>query len=125
MSGEGHLAARPLIEAPLEFRLRSGGMQTGDSAFVLCPICDAPAYIRKSTRVTPTVKELIAHCTNSGCGHTFMSQVVYIHTYNPGILQRPGFDLVLCPRDRVPHVLPPRAAPDDDPDQMSMFAASG
>lgn len=74
MSGEGLLRG-PLIHAPLEFRIRSGGAPAKDSAFITCPKCEAPCFIRRSERITETVKHLHAHCTNTGCGHTFLSQV--------------------------------------------------
>lgn len=123
MSGEGVASSAVLIEAPLRFRLRSGGTQAGrESAFVLCPKCDAPAFIRHSVRLTPKVKHLHAHCTNTGCGHTFLAEVSFVHSFNPGLIERPDLDLPRCPREHIPHVLPPsRDGPDDD-DQMSMFA---
>lgn len=125
MSGEGLLRGAPLIEAPLKFRMRSAGTQAGrDAAFVICPKCDAPAFIRHSERKTPKVKHLHAHCTNTGCGHTFLVEVVFVHSFNPGLVDRPDLDLAQCPRDQIPHVLPPtRDGPDDD-DQMSMFDAA-
>jgi hypothetical protein len=125
MSGEGMIASARLIEAPLQFRLRSAATQaTRDSAFILCPKCEAPAFIRKSERVTPTVKHLICHCTNSGCGHTFLAQVVFVHSFNPGLIERPDLDLPQCPREQIPHVLPPRRDGPEDDDQMSMFDAA-
>ncbi len=112
---------RPLIEAPLQFRLRSGGGLAKDTAFVTCPKCDAPCFIRRSERITERVKHLHAHCTNTGCGHTFMSELSFVHSFNPGIIDRPDLDLPMCPRDQVPHVLPPRGG-GDEPDQMTMFS---
>lgn len=121
MSGEGVLPPRPLMNAPLKFQVRSGGTQARD-CLMTCPKCDAPCFIRKSDRLTPTVKHLIAHCTNSGCGHTFLAELAFVHSFNPGLIERPDLDLKVCPREQVPHVLPPsRDGPDDDPDQMSMF----
>lgn len=112
----------PLIEAELEFRLRSGGGPAKDSAFIVCPKCDAPCFIRKSLRLTQTVKHLICHCTDSGCGHIFKSEVAFIHTLVPGNIERPDLDLPVCPRDQVPHVRPPtRDGP--DPNQTSMFGS--
>lgn len=117
MSSRGS-ALGPLIEAPLQFRLRSGGRQSSD-AFVICPKCEAPCYIRRSQRLSEKVKHLDAHCTNTGCGHTFMAELVFVHSYNPGLVDRSDLDLPLCPRDQVPHILPPsRDAPED---QISMF----
>lgn len=113
----------PLIEAPLEFRLRSGGAPAKDSAFIVCPKCDAPCYIRKSLRLTQTVKHLICHCTNSGCGHTFRAEVAFIHSLVEGNIDRPDLNLPVCPREQVPHVLPPVRS-DSDTDQTSFFNSS-
>jgi len=116
----GKLYGRPLIEAPLEFRVRSGGAPAKDSAFITCPKCEAPCFIRRSERITERVKHLHAHCTNTGCGHTFLAEVNFVHSFNPGMVDRPDLDLPECPRDKIPHVMPPRG--DDAPtDQMSMF----
>jgi len=120
MSGEGILRGGPLIHAPLEFRLRSGGALSKDSALITCPKCEAPAFIRRSSRVTATVKHLHAHCTNTGCGHTFMSEIVFVHSFNPGLISRPDLDLPQCPADQIPHVLPPSRDGADD-NQASMF----
>lgn len=124
MSGEGLLQSRPLIQAPLQLRINSGGRSKANS-LILCPKCDAPGVIRRSCRVTPTVKHIDVHCTNTGCGHTFMMELVFVHSYVPGLVDRPDLNLPVCPREQVPHVLPPtRDGPDDDPDQMSMFDAA-
>lgn len=115
---------QPLIEAPLSFRVRSGGQQAKGDALVLCPKCDAPCTIRHSVRVTETVKDIVCHCTNTGCAHTFLSQISFVYSYNPGLIDRPDLDLPVCPRDRVPHIIPPSRHGDGDPDQISMFASS-
>lgn len=121
MSGEGALPARrPLIEAPLEFRLRSGGSLSKDSALITCAKCDAPAFIRKSTRVTETVKHMICHCTDSGCGHIFRMELVFVHTLVPGLIPRPDLNLPVCPVGDVPHVRPP-ATRDEDDEQTTLF----
>lgn len=120
MSGEGLRRAQPLVHAPLEFRVRSGGAPAKDAAFITCPKCEAPCFIRRSERITATVKHLHAHCTNTGCGHTFMAEVAFVHSFNPGLVDRPDLDLPVCPRDQVPHVLPPDAAAQDE-GQMTMF----
>ncbi len=119
MSGEGVLRG-PLIEADLEFRIRNGGAPAKSDALINCPKCDAPCFIRKSQRITEKVKHLICHCTDSGCGHIFRSEIVFVHTLVPGNIDRPDLDLPVCPRDQVPHIRPPQR---DDPDdsQMSMF----
>ncbi|WP_337846884.1 ogr/Delta-like zinc finger family protein [Sphingomonas sp.] len=117
----GKLQGQPLIEAPLEFRVRSGGAPAKASAFITCPKCEAPCFIRRSERITEKVKHLHAHCTNTGCGHTFMVEVSFVYSFNPGLVNRPDLDLPLCPREKIPHVLPPRSGEADD-DQMSMFS---
>jgi hypothetical protein len=119
MSGPGS-SYRPVIEAPLEFRLRSGGAPSKGSSFVTCPKCEAPCFIRRSTRITVLVKELTAHCTNSGCGHIFDVQVCFVHSLVPGLIDRPDLHLQVCPREKVAHVFPPSGR-DADGDQISMF----
>ncbi len=113
---------RPLIEAPLSFRTRSGGAQVKHNALIVCPKCDAPCFIRKSDRLTERVKHIIAHCTNSGCGHTFLLEQTFVHSFNPGLIDRPDLALPVCPLEQVPHIIPPaRSGPDDDPAQITMF----
>lgn len=121
MSGEGHLSHRPMIHAPLQFRLRAGSTSASrDGALIICPKCSEPSFIRRSTRLTERVKEIEAHCTNTGCGHTFLLQLVFVHSYSPGLIERPDLDLPVCPRDQVPHVT--ARSPDHDEDQISMFS---
>jgi hypothetical protein len=122
MNPGGKLSGQPFIEAPLEFRLRSGGAPAKDAAFITCPKCEAPCFIRRSERITERVKHLHAHCTNTGCAHTFLAEVSFVHSFSPGLLDRKDLDLPICPRDKVPHVLPPRGG-EDHPDQHSMFGA--
>lgn len=123
MNAQPTIARGPLVEAPLRFQLRSGGAPAKDSAFITCPKCEAPAFIRKSDRMSTTVKHLVCHCTNSGCGHVFRSQVSFRDTLVVGNLPQP-VDLPVCPREDVPHVYPP-ARDGSDPDQISMFDPSG
>ncbi|MBB3953420.1 ogr/Delta-like zinc finger family protein [Novosphingobium sediminicola] len=123
MSGEGALGHRPLVYAPLEFRLRSGGGQAKGKAFITCPKCDAPMFIRRSERQTETVKHIDAHCTNTGCTMTGMFELVFVHFFNPGLLDRADLKLKACPRDQIPHVLPPPREEADD-GQISMFDPS-
>lgn len=119
MSGEGHLPNRPLIHAPLMLRLRSGGTQSS-TAFITCPKCEEPCVIRRSDRITEKVKHLDALCSNTGCGHTFAAEVVFLHSYSPGLIDRPDLDLPVCPRNLVPHVTSHK--PEDDDSQISMFS---
>lgn len=122
MSGEGHLSARPMVHAPLEFRLRGGSTSPKrDTALIICPKCEEPCFIRRSSRVTERVKDIEAHCTNTGCGHTFALQLVFVHSISPGLLDRPDLDLPVCPRDQIPHVTARKPAGEDDA-QISMFS---
>jgi hypothetical protein len=113
----------PLIEAPLEFRLRSGGKLSGERAFAVCPKCEAPATIRHSERMTPLVKYLFAHCSNTGCGHTFKLELAFVHSLAEGNIQRPDLNLPVCPKEQVAHILPPAPAV-EEADQQSMFDSS-
>ena len=119
MAGEGILPARPLMLAPLNLRLRSGAKQAGKNSLVTCPVCEAPAIIRNSEWKSRTVKHLFAICTNTGCGATFQCDIALVRMFNPGL--DPDPDLPVCPRDQVPHVLPPARDADDD-SQISMFS---
>lgn len=112
---------RPMVEAPLHFRLRSGGSKSKSAALVICPKCDAPCFIRRSDQKSERVKHLTANCTNSGCGHTFLAELVFVHSFNPGLIDRPDLDLPVCPPSEVPHIMPPEGK-DQDPRQISMFS---
>lgn len=119
MAGEGILPPRPLMLAPLNLRLRSGAKQAGKNSLVTCPVCEAPAIIRNSEWKSRTVKHLFAICTNTGCGATFQCDIALVRMFNPGL--DPDPDLPVCPRDQVPHVLPPAFEGEDD-SQISMFS---
>jgi hypothetical protein len=125
MSGEGTLQARPLVYAPLEMRLRSGGTLAKDRAFTVCPDCDAPMVIRRSDRMTHTVKTMEVICTNPGCGLTGAMELSFIHYFSRGRNPRPGLHLDACPREKIPNVLPPRPGSAEDDGQISMFGPSG
>lgn len=115
MSGEGGgLVKGPLVEAKLQFRLQPGGRKAGASCFMLCPKCDAPAFIRRSERMSEQTTQMTCHCTDSGCGHIFRADIVFVHTLVEGNIDRPDLDLPICPRDQVPHVRPPTSGPDED-----------
>jgi len=108
MSGEGSgLIKGPLVEAPLQFRLQPGGRKSGASCFMLCPKCDAPAFIRRSERMSEQTTQMTCHCTDSGCGHIFRADIVFVHTLVEGNIDRPDLNLAVCPREEVPHVRPP------------------
>jgi len=108
----------PRVHAPLQMRQRSGGAPAKDKAFVTCPVCDAPMFIRRSDRTTRTVKQLEGHCSNSGCSATGAFDLALVHLYNPGLFPDP--DLPVCPPNKVPQVYPPPRDPDDGR-QISMF----
>ncbi len=121
MSGGGaSLAYQPAVLAPLQFRLGSGGTNAKES-FVVCPKCDVAAFIRRSTRITPKVKHLFCHCTNSACGHIFQLEMVFVGSLVEGNIDRPDLDLPVLPRDQLAHVIPPDGR--DDERQSSMFAS--
>ena len=117
MSGEGGaLVKGPMVEAPLQFRLQPGGAKSGPRCFLLCPKCDQPAFVRRSERMTPTVTQMVCHCTNSGCGHVFRADIAFVHSLVEGNIDRPDLQLPVCPRDKVAHVVPPAGkASDDEP----------
>jgi hypothetical protein len=69
---------------------------------VRCPGLHPP-----SERITATVKHMNAHCTNTGCGHTLM-ELSFVHSFNPGLIDRPDLNLKVCPREQIPHVLRPK-----------------
>jgi hypothetical protein len=89
--------------------MRNGGTQAS-RAFLLCPKCDAPAFIRSSERITATVKHMNAHCTNTGCGHTFLMELSFVHSFNPGLIDRPDLNLKVCPREQIPMSCRPKSA---------------
>jgi hypothetical protein len=110
---------RPMVEAPLQFRLQPGGRRGGDGCFVRCPKCDAPGMIRRSDRPTPTVTQMTVHCTDSACGHTWRADIVFVHTLVEGNIDRPDLDLPVCPKSELVHVRPPSR---DGPEgQESLF----
>lgn len=120
MSGEGGgLIAGHMLEAPLQFRLQPGGRKSGQGCFLQCPKCDEPAFIRRSERMTETTTQLVAHCCNSGCGHIFRADIVFVHTLVAGNIDRPDLALPVCPRDKVPHIVVPLS--ERDPDAPTFF----
>lgn len=115
MSGTGGaLVAGPLLEAPLQFRLKPGGRKARGGAFLICPKCNAPSFIRDSNYLSERVTQLICHCTDSACGHTYRADIVFVHSLVEGNVDRPDLDLEVCPRDQVSHVRPPGHDADED-----------
>jgi len=115
MSGEGAaLVAGPMVEAPLEFRLRIGGNTARRNHSLLCPRCEAPAFIRRSQRVSEQVTQMECHCSNTACGHTYRADVVFVHSICEGNFPRPDLNLPVCPRDQITHVRPPGEHADED-----------
>ena len=102
-----------MVEAPLQFRLAPGG-RASSSAFLLCPKCNAPAFIRRSQRMSEQTTQLTCHCTDTACGHTYRADIVFVHSIVEGNIDRPDLNLKVCPRDRVTHVRPPGRDGDDD-----------
>lgn len=111
----------PMVEAPLQFRLRPGG-RSSQGCFLVCPKCDVQAFIRRSERVTPTVTQMVCHCTNSACGHTWRADIVFVHSLVPGNLDRPDLALKVAAPEQVEHVVPPAR---DGPAGQSSFLESG
>lgn len=110
---------RPMVEAPLKFRLRPGGKRTGRDCFLRCAKCDAPGMIRRSDRPTATTTQLTVHCTDSACGHIWRADVVFVHSMVEGNIDRPDLDLPVCPKSELVHVRPPSG--EDEDAQKSMF----
>ena len=122
MSGEGGgLIKGPMVEAKMQFRLQPGGRKSGAGCFLPCPKCDQPSFVRRSERPTPTVTQMTCHCTNSGCGHIYRADIVFVHTLVEGNIDRPDLQLAVCPREEVPHVVPPSG--EDDRDSPTFFDA--
>ena len=109
MSGapEALAKARPMVEAPLRFRLKPGGRKARNGSFLICPKCNAPSFIRDSEYLSERVTQMICHCTDSACGHTYRADIVFVHTLVPGNIDRPDLDLPVCEREKVAHVRPP------------------
>ena len=114
MNAAPNLNPRRMVEAPLQFRLAPGGKSAGRNCFLLCPKCDAPAYIRRSERKTETVTQMVCHCTDSACGHTYRADIVFVHSLVEGNIDRPDLDLPVCPREEVTHVRPPGRETDEE-----------
>lgn len=91
-------------------------------AFRLCPHCQAPALIRSSEDVTPTVKKLYMLCNNTDCGHTWIDQLAPVHTICPSQIPNPEVDIPQCPENYIrKHYRGGNRAPPEDPDQFLMF----
>jgi hypothetical protein len=98
--------------------MRNGGTQAS-RAFVLCPKCDAPASsaVRADHRHGQAPER---HCTNTGCGHTWLNELTFVHSFNPGLIDRPDLNLKVCPREQIPTSCPRKTGEDDS--QLSMFS---
>lgn len=124
MSGEGSAPSRPLVFAPLEFRLQMAEDGAKGRASMYCPNCGAPAFIRDSERVTTTYRWMDYHCTNTACMMAFRAELAVVKVLNPGMAMRDDLHVPVALREEVAHVMPPRGG-DADPDQVSMFEGSG
>lgn len=105
---------RPMVEAPMQFRLQPGGKKSGEGCFLRCAKCDAPGFIRRSERITEQTTQMLVHCTDTGCGHTWRADIVFVHTIVEGNIERPDLNLPVCPREEVTHVRPPGERRSDD-----------
>lgn len=74
---------------------------------VLCPHCQTPAVIRRSSQITALVRDLHALCTNDDCGCRFAAQIVAVRTIQPSLRPHPAVALPL-----IAHGMP---ANDDTP----------
>jgi hypothetical protein len=117
MSGEGHLQARP--DSCAARIPHAQWRHAGQPRLPAVPQVRCPAFIRSSERITATVKHMNAHCTNTGCGHTFLMELSFVHSFNPGLIDRPDLNLKVCPRERSPR---PAARKGRDDNQLSMFS---
>jgi hypothetical protein len=54
-----------------------------------CPTCGAKARIESSKEMSSTLKQLYMSCSNTVCGHTWVSNLEYSHTLSPSSLSIP------------------------------------
>lgn len=93
-------------------------------ATITCPVCNNGGIIRDSEQVTPLVTDLNCHCSNTGCGHTWKSQISFVYTISPSAIARDDLDLPQAPANFVRHIYPPGSIPRGhapDPDQLTIF----
>lgn len=50
---------------------------------VYCPICEARAVIKKTSRKHKELSDLYCACTDVECGHTFVLNLTFSHTLSP------------------------------------------
>lgn len=100
------------------------GTVAATRALIRCPHCTAGAIIRSSEQVTPTIKDLYLHCTNTDCGHTWKAQIAPVYTICPSHLPNPAIQILACPPEYLrqrPKTSPMGFSREGDPDQMLMF----
>ncbi len=77
---------------------------------VLCPHCQTPAEIRRSSQITALVRDLHALCTNDECGCRFVAQIVAVRTIQPSLRPHPAIALpLLAPAAPANDDAPPAA----------------
>ena len=54
-----------------------------------CPTCGAKARIESSNEVSTTLKQLYMSCSDTICGHTWVSNLEFSHTLSPSSLSMP------------------------------------
>lgn len=50
---------------------------------VICSVCGAPGRITKTNRLSDSVADLYCQCTESACGHSWVSSLSFSHTLTP------------------------------------------
>ncbi|MDZ4237329.1 MAG: ogr/Delta-like zinc finger family protein [Hydrogenophaga sp.] len=73
-----------------------------------CPHCEASSYVRSSEQLSPLLRKSWHRCSNSACGHTFVSFTEIRYTLSPSAAPRPGVWLPLSQhvqRKELAHVL--------------------
>ncbi len=54
---------------------------------IICNACGSNANINKTNRMTNEMADIYVTCSNSECGHRFVSKLHYSHTLNESRLQ--------------------------------------
>ncbi|MBB6191487.1 hypothetical protein FHS51_001714 [Sphingobium wenxiniae] len=90
-------------------RSKTGVVKRGTS--INCPHCGQPSLVRKSSQISPLVRESSHICTNDECCHVFIAQLAIIRTIAPSINPKPD---IIIPFGN-PNLRWNRRKSDDDP----------
>lgn len=52
-------------------------------AFMRCPHCDSPSFVRSSVMHSKLLRESLLQCKNALCGHTFSAFTEIVRTISP------------------------------------------